>query len=301
MKLILPVITVIVLVVTFTSVRRKEETAALKKETVQVKFRSKDFPEHGVTLVVPSDPAFADFKAKLAGQLSSSGDSYSVFLMNTSSRAIVGYRIKWECVDSRGDTSATDVSNVVSWIFLHGEEAKRRAAVNRSQEVIKPGSTWLISFGAPAQPVGSGGAEATFDSTEFAGSGQAEPITGCVSVTAIADGIFFDDGTFVGPDTTDFFTEVSSQLDARYEILRGVQDDLAAGRRPDEIFRGLEMIRDRNRVRLGVSPTRDEYLAYFRNLFAQDVLGTKELRGADTAIEEVQSLLSKPWVKPRKL
>lgn len=120
-------------------------------------------------------------------------------------------------------------------------------------------------------------------------------------MTVIADGIFFDDGTFIGPDTTNFFTEVKTQMDARHEILTLVQNDLKAGKKVDEIFKELETIRDQQRVELGTSPSADEFHAYFRSLFAQDVLGMKELWGADKAIENVQLLLSKPWVNLRKL
>ena len=264
-----------------------------------MRFNAKELPEHGISLITPSNPSFKNLEAKLTKSKGASiADSYSVFLKNTGGRSIVGYRIKWECADSGGVASDRDTSNIVSWIFLHGEESDRRKALNRSAEVINPGSTWFISFGAPERPVEGNDAGAAMGLEE---GERPEAISGCASVTVIADGIFFDDGTFVGPDTTDFFTEVSSQIDARYEILRGVRDGLTAGKKPDEVFRGLEIIRDRDSVRLGDHPTRNEFLAYFRSVFAQDLLGTKELQGADKAIEEVQSLLSRPWVKLRKL
>lgn len=257
-----------------------------KKESALVRFNVEDFPEHGISLIAPSDPPFAN--------------SYSVLLKNTGSRAVVGYRIKWECVDSRGDISTRASSNIVSWIFLHGEESDRRTALNSSQEIINPDSIWLIPFGSPAQPFARNGAGAVSSTTVLDGSSEPEPLEGCASVTVIADGIFFDDGTFIGPDTT-LFTEVKSQMEARYEILQGVQNDLRAGKSADEIFRGLERIRDQESVELGENPTSDEFRTYFRNLFAQDLLGKKELWGADRALEEVLLLLSRPWVSLRKL
>lgn len=63
-------------------------------------------------------------------------------------------------------------------------------------------------------------------------------------MTVIADGIFFDDGTFIGPDTTDFFTEVKAQMDARRELLSEIRDELKAGKKADEVFGRLEAIRD---------------------------------------------------------
>jgi hypothetical protein len=280
----------------------KKGTVASEMKSAPVRFDAKDFPEHGILLITPSDPAFTHLEAKLINSKGASiADSYSVFLKNTGSRAVVGYRIKWECADGRGEVSGRDVSNIVSWVFLHGDEHDRRVAMNRSAEIINPNSTWFISYGAEERPVEGHDADATSRPSAFEEGERPAALAGCSGVTVIADGIFFDDGTFVGPDTTDFFTEVSSQLEARYEILRGVLDDVAAGKKPDEIFKRLEVIRDRNSVKLGYHPTRDEFLTYFRGLFAQDVLGAKKFQGADGAIEEAQSLLSRPWVKLRKL
>lgn len=279
----------------------KKESAARKKERPPLRFEVKDFPERGILLIPPSDPAFARMEAALAPpEPAAMADSYSVFLKNDAGRAVVGYRIKWECVDGGGEVSAKDVSNVVSWIFLHGEEAARGAALGRSNEVIRPGTVWLISFGSSARPLEGSGDERAAGATR-AEAGGAETTAGCVGVTVIADGIFFDDGTFIGPDTTGFFTEVKSQMDARYEILRGVQNDLEAGKKPGEIFASLEKIRDRESVNLGERPTPDEFRTYFRNLFARDVLGRKQLWGADKALEDVRLTLSRPWVRLRKL
>lgn len=260
-----------------------------KKESALVRFNVEDFPEHGIFLIVPSDPPFAN--------------SYSVLLKNTGSRTVVGHRIKWECVDSRGNISpmASRISsNIVSWVFLHGEESARRMALNSSQDVIRPDSIGLISFGSSARPLERDGEGAVSSTTALDESGVPEPVEGCARVTVIAEGIFFDDGAFIGPNTN-FFAEVKTQLEARYEILQGVQNDLRAGKSADEIFRGLERIRDRERIDLGENPTSDELRTYFRNLFAKDLLGRKELWGADRALEEVQRLLSRPWVNLRRL
>ena len=285
-----------------THVMNKRESVTRKTVSTPVRFDVKDYPEHGIYLIAPSDPSVAYMLAKVTkSKANSISDSYSVILKNTGNQAVVGYRIKWECVDSGGADSAVDTSNIVSWLFLIGDESDRRVALNTAKEIIKPNSTWLISHNAPARPLESQGDRMDFVATDSDGSSEAEPIRGCVRVTAIADGIFFDDGTFIGPDTTNFFTEVKSQMDARHEILSGIQNDLKAGKNAGEIFRGLEKIRDQETVRLGDHPTPDEFRTYFRNIFAQDVLGDKELWGPDKALQTVQQQLSKQWVSLRKL
>lgn len=139
-----------------------------KKETAPVRFSVKDFPEHGVFLIGPSNPLFADLEAKLTKSKSSSaGKRYAVFLKNTGSRAVVGYCMKWECVDGSGEVSVRDTSNVVAWIFLHGEESDHRKALNRAQEIIRPNSIWFIPFDSPAQPV-----EGSYDQTALDTTGR---------------------------------------------------------------------------------------------------------------------------------
>lgn len=289
------------LVVSVMLMPNKKGTVVHQMKPTPVHLNVKDFPEHGISLIGPSDPSFAGLADKLPKTKAASiADTGSVFLKNTSSRTIVGYRVKWDCVDDGGHVSSWDVSNVVGWIFLHGEESDRRMALDRNDEVIKPNSTWLFSPNAPAIPLEGDGDEASLQGTN-SDSGVAQAVKTCKSVTAIADGIFFDDGTFIGPDTTDFFTEVKSQVDTRYEILRGVQRDLEAGKKASEIFKGLEKIRDQEDVTLGDHPTPEEFHTYFKIVFARDVLGNKAIWGADKAIEEVQVQLSRPWVKLRKL
>lgn len=296
MKLVFLALLLLVLAVSATLVINKKELAY---KMAPLSFNVKDFPEHGIFLIAPSQTSKT--------QSPSIAQSYSVFLKNDGSRAVVGYSIKWECIDGSGKTSERDTSkdlnlrHIDSWIFLHGEEADHTAALNRSHEFIKPNSTWFISPSSPPHPVERDANGLPFGVTEIDGGAGNEPLKSCVNVTIIADGIFFDDGTFIGPDTTGLFLEAKSQMDARYEILQGVENELKAGKQPAEIFNGLERIIDPKGVRLGEHPTKDEFRSYFRSLFARDILGKKEFLGNEKAIADVQLQLSKPWVNLRKL
>ena len=112
-------------------------------------------------------------------------------------------------------------------------------------------------------------------------------------MTVSADGVFFDDGTFMGPDTTNFFAKVKTQMDVRYEILQGVENELQSGKNPAEVFKRLEQIRDFEETQGGTDETR----SYFRALFARDVVGMKNTWGTEKAIKTVELQLSRPWVK----
>lgn len=269
-----------------------------KTENAFVKLNVEDLPEHGVSFVTASDLAFNGLQPNLSG----SAYSYAVLLKNTSSRAIVGYAVKWECFDNTSKriiSNDRNLTHIVSWVFLHGDESERRVAMKRSNEIIMPQSIWLISFDSAPRLIKT--LNAPVGRTNPEEGGTTETIKNCANVKVIADGVFFDDGEFVGPDSTGFFTTVKSQMDARYEILRGVQSELKLGKKSDEIFKGLEKIRDHEGVKLGEHPTADESRSYFRNMFARDVLGKKEALGTEKTIEDIHLQLSKPWVQLRKL
>lgn len=106
-------------------------------------------------------------------------------------------------------------------------------------------------------------------------------------VTISLDGLFFDDGTFLGADTIGFFNEVKSQMDARYEIISEVENGVKSGANVDGILRKLEQIASQPMPDLGESPSRSEYMNSFRILIAKDILGMKAVFGTKKAIEDV--------------
>lgn len=294
MKLIILGLVLVVFVIILSLGLRKTDVVTPTMKRSDMKFNLKDFPEHGISLIAPTDAAFSK---------SAPADPYSVVLKNTSSRAVAGYAIKWECSDGKTEDVNRSVSydrivsNVAAVVFLHGEEKARREVISRTAQVIKPQSTWLISFDFPARQIGVAGEQPApeFDEADFDHVRAA-----CPNMTVIADGIFFDDGTFIGPDTSNFFTETKTQMDTRFELLREVQKQLQSGKNRDEVFSELERIRDKTQS-LGDQPTIDDLRAYFRSMFAMDVVGKKNLWGIEQAIAEIQEQLSKPWVTLRKL
>lgn len=299
-KLIFSVLIVSIIAITFSFVRSKKEVAGAKAEktkTSAVKFNVKGLPEHSVSLIAPSDPILT------AGR-DVSIHPYSVVLRNSSSKAVVGYSIKWECFDGKRESPTRDMShdrkfsNSYGFAFMYGEESERRAVLKNADEVIEPNSTWLISPDFPPSKMNGRIEEIGKEGDQ---AGLAEIQAACPTMAVTLDGVFFDDGTFIGPDTNDFFAKVKTQMDARYEVLRGVQSDLKSGKKPDEVFKRLEQIRDSERQDSGGEMTMNELRSFYRHMFARDVLGMKEMWGADGAIANVQRQLSRPWVTLRKI
>ena len=262
-------------------------------------FQTKDFPEHGVHLIGPWNPSFAKLAQLVKRDEVSGTDVPPVFLQNTSKRSVVGYRITWTCVDKARIADVRDKSNIISYVFLHTDESERIQAMACDVNVMEPNSTWFISLDGPTkrvQDVGAGQTEKWVPGSELQ-----RVSTHCAKVTISLDGLFFDDGTFLGPDTTAFFNEVESQMDARHEVLSRVENDLKSGLRVEDIFRKLEQVAGQPRPELPELPSRGQYLSFFRIIFAQDIVGMKNVFGAEKAIEDVHKQLSRPWVKLRKL
>jgi len=169
----------------------------------------------------------------------------------------------------------------------------------RDAGVMEPNSTWFISLDRPTQRVRDVGAEQTerwVPGSQFQRISRAFP-----RITISLDGVFLDDGTFLGPDTTEFFNEVKTQMETRHEILSKVESDLKSGVPAEDIFRKLERIAGQPMPELPELPSRAEHLSFFRRIFAKDILGMKNVFGAEKAFADVHQQLSKPWVKLRKL
>lgn len=211
----------------------------------------------------------------------------------------MGYRVIWEFVDNKGEITQKDVSKIISYLFLHGDEWERNKAIGGEARVIRPNSTWFISLDGPprrVEKIGTGRIEDSILVSQVQGMSKE-----FYKVTISLDGLFFDDGTFLGADTTGFFNEVKSQMGARYEILSEVENGVKSGANVDGILKKLEQIASQPMPDLEESPSRSEYMNSFRILIAKDILGMKAVFGTKKAIEDVHQQLSIRWVSLRRL
>jgi hypothetical protein len=301
--IVLVMVVLVFLVIFWLATTRKElitdktELKTVQTELKTVKFNIRDLTERGITLIAPSDPIFTRNRKTL------SINPYSIVLKNSSDRPVVGYSIKWECFDGKIESANRDMSHdvrtshILGIILTYGEESERRPILDKLEGFIKSHSTSFISEDVPARPLS---ADIEDIGTELDEAALAEVRAACPIMTVTLDGIFFDDGTFIGPDTTKFFDRVKTQMDARYELLKGVQNQLEAGKDPTDVFRGLEQIRDHEGQSQGGEMATKELRSYFRNKYALDVLGKKQMWGPEKALEDVQQMVSRPWAKLRK-
>ena len=152
MKAVVLVVVLLVFAAIVSLALTERKLVTHKTEIAVMKFNLNGLPEHGISLIAPSDPILT--RGRIV-----SVDPYSV-VRNTGSRAVVGYAVKWECFDGKGEVIGRDtskdhiLSNILGIVFMYGEESERKTILSQLDGVIEPNSTWLISRNFPAHPIG---------------------------------------------------------------------------------------------------------------------------------------------------
>lgn len=285
-----------------------------------VRINVKDLPEHGLSILAPSDPSF---DALLSAVVASDEPvellkPYSIFLKNTGGRSVIAYKLRWECAKADGTVIHKDSSISSAWVLMNEDGA----GVGDAPEVIRPNSIWFYSLVAPPRRLGaaagavdSGGWAVVLDRKKVAGgSGSAgRPTTAgalqllntelgrYASITVTLDGALFDDGTFVGPDASGFFGAVKAEVDAKFDLLAEIRNGRLRGKSEEEIFRTIDEAAGGPDVSLGPDSTADDYYKLHKKIFAQELLGYGQAVGRRLAMTRALKQLEKPWVRVRKL
>jgi hypothetical protein len=294
-------------------------------EAVNVKINKKDFPEHGITIISPSDQSFDQLMARLAGRTPGFPveelKPFSIFIKNTGNHPIVAYKLRWECVKEDGTIIYKDSSFSAAWILMDsGPEHEKSKA--RATTIIRPNSTWFISLNSdPLSLAGSATNpedlnrghgvihdpeqynQLVLDSEKIAVLRQsvAKEMAQYTNITIILDGAFFDDGSFVGQDGTGFFEAVKAEIDANKDLLSEIRNGLQQRKALGEIFKAIEDLAAEPDVSLGPDSTPPDYYKYHKKEAAREYLGYRRAWGEDYATKHALQQLNKLWAKLRKL
>src|SRR5215831_7363251 len=232
-----------------------------------IKLDLHDLPEAGLTLVTAADPSFERMLNDVpllpgSEPLRERLKPFSVFVRNGGTQIVVDYRIVWKVANAAGweRTSTYDTGDGPSlmegWNQPFGPYGDVRGSV------IRPGSSQLSSLlpvprGAPnggPMSFGWGGsfpgappmAEAGSHGQSQSGSPddrivasaaryaelETQQLSVSSKISVSIDGAVFEDGSFVGPDETGFFSRLQSEIKAKHDLFQEFQDMLNAGQ-PD--------------------------------------------------------------------
>lgn len=260
--------------------RRKNERRRMTPMDVQLSVQ--DIREHGLVIVGPSD---ASFEAMLNGARKDMSGvpldeirPYTVFIKNTERRAVVAFILKWELVKGDGKV-ITRTDQYVTKYSLMGDGVS-----GSDGNVIKSNSAWLAFPGfAAAQDMlipDNGGPKvaAFFDS-------MSSYLAQFSKINVSLDGVFFEDGAFVGPDTTGFYGKVEALIRANQDLRDELEARRKSGKSADDVFTHVIEEAGKPNVRLGRNSTVDDYYNHFKRLAANELMGMRNVSGSEKTLE----------------
>ena len=275
-----------------------------------LKIHAKDLPKHGLTLILPSDPLF-DQKISEANNdhaitSTDAMKSLSVFLENKTQQTVVAYRILWCFTKLNGETHCSKKTVSAPRALMEGENLPPE--VDAQTGKIKPNSALLLSlFSIDDTGNPRIGVRVTSDEAEKIRQGfrpdanvlrdrAIDEFAKYSDVTVSIDGAFFEDGTFVGPDTTGFFDEIDAQVRAKRDLLSELASRWADSTKPKEqIFQYLQSIANQAVNSLNPKSTPQDHYNYYRKIYTQRILKSRERLGDEEGIAEALNSTKKPW------
>jgi hypothetical protein len=274
----------------------------------------KDLSDHGLKLIDASDPSFdAMLRAELKGKHDDVVEAmkpFSVFLKNMGSRVVVAYLVQWVYTRTDGTNQYYRTAVMNPEALVQGKT--RIEGAKGRLDSIEPNSSRLLTL---LSPNGSGMLRVTLTPSEAEGvkngtikfdratllqrfSNEAQQYT---AITVSIDGAFFDDGTFVGPDTSDFFNQTRAAIDGKRSLLEKIGNDLSnENRTRAEIYTDLEEIATQAAQRLDAESSPADYHQYFKAMYANEILRMKGIHGDEKALALAMLPLGRPWLELRK-
>jgi hypothetical protein len=268
--------------------------AVLTKRSGQVCLKIKDIREHGLVIVGRSDPDFESLKGTLSKEgvrLDLSIQPY-VFIKNLGNKRMIAYSLKWELLKDDGRV-VTKTRSYSREDILMGKEAPEDPS---DRIVLRPNAARLFSLAGYGDgqeisltPVSTTGAKSDTEilqKLEQTGllTGVGKELNHTVGVTVTLDGAFFEDGTFVGPNTSRFFERTSMQIDAKNHMVQEILKRLNQGDTPADVMKYLSAKADtlgEANSPAGQRAKPEEIFKSEEKRFLDDALGIRAFAGDD--------------------
>lgn len=286
-------------------------------KAVSVQVNVKDLPEHNLMLIGPSDPSFngkvSVFLKGKSNAIVEATKPFSVFLKNAGNKAVVAYWLKWEKIRADGTIVTSGMGGSNPTDLMEGSAPGLEQLLTSSGYRIKPGSMQLVSpiISVDEEQSGSIGAitVSAADSSELgklqeaAQNNNIAPMLDLVTaelksytkITISIDGVFFEDGTFVGPDSTHFFEKIQATIDAKRDVLQEIDFALKHNRKIEEIFGNIEGLANSQVEITTPSATSTDHYNFYKKLYAKEILSMRKVMGDNTAIATALQPLRRQW------
>lgn len=269
-----------------------------RSQVINLQFNVKDIPESGLTITTPANQDFDSAVKARFGTKSAAIEPllpFSILIKNSGTRSVIAYTLKWELMRGDGQTLTQTRSYTTLWKLMGVEGA------DTDGNIIRPNS---FAFATPTNielsQVAERAANGDLQVQAYINNVR-EELAGYTGMTITLDGVFFDDGTFVGPDTTGYFLKVKGLRDARRDLYGELKLSLVQGKSPDQALQRVEEVANEPDVRLTSTSTPDDYYKKYKKEAASELLRIRRASGDEKAVEHVSKLLNNKWLDLRKL
>jgi len=270
----------------------------------QIRINSKDLSEEGLIIIKPSDPEFdqelstitKDSRAELRDALEAN-KPLCVILKNTGKHDAVLYALKWEFIKADGTVMPYTIFRGSPGAFEKTTRTAEEEELMNSGYQVRAHSSRLISLDSALSDFiyaivndrRGNNLDALYkalsDYLARPNKGLARLLDSTTSVTVSLDGAFFDDGTFVGPDTTNFFANVEAEFAAQRDVSEMVIQGVSEKRNSAEIAKQIEEIAKEPKLKRYDDPALNDHYNQFAKTYANDLLRVKEISGFGYMIE----------------
>jgi hypothetical protein len=266
------------------------------KNTEASKVETFGLPEHQLEVVGPTHPTFNKL---IAGETSnidkSKVEPFSVFVVNNSNQAIASCTLKYEILLRDGQT-VTHFNTKTSTLEMVSD-----GGTSQLTEGIAAKGNQLFSLTDSSRPNNQ---HRNFR-TSGGGSSIADQLSNSVEVKVSIDGVLFVDGTYVGPDTNNYFELFKGKIAANRELDNEIAQLINGGANPKQLMDHLEKVAKTKSSDVQILPGEDSQYAFGKwmqkNSYASLLLLMAQKKGDQAVLDRIRTGLSKPEVKLRKL
>jgi hypothetical protein len=266
------------------------------KKTEASKVETFGLPKHQLEVVGPKDPTFNKLIERETTNVGKSkAQPFSVFVVNNSDQAIASCTLKYEIIMRDGQT-ATHFTTRTG--LLEPVSDSRTAQL---PEGIAAKGNLLVSLTDSVSPNNQ---HMNFR-TSGGGSSITEQLSNSVEVKVSIDGVLFVDGTYVGPDTNNYFELFRGKIAANRELDTEIAQLINDGANSKAIMNHLEKVANIKSSEAQILPGEDSQYAFGKwvqkNSYARllSLMGKK--KGDQAVLDRIRTGLSEPEIKLRKL
>lgn len=278
----------------FAAIRRDQEMA--------VRLNKRDLPRQGVHLITLADPQFEQtassyFKNRPPELFQNPS---SVFIKNSGDKSIVAYMLVWQLVTSDGQIRTNRTAYSEPGVLM-GNPKPLDPSFKHTRAIEPNGLkcfSWAAAIDAEGPSIGGGDAmtkspHLALDDPSSIRAARNLELAEATSLTVSIDGIFFEDGTFIGPNTTGYFERVQAMVNAKLDLLRHVATASEKGL-GNEALDGIEAKGIAPAVTLTSESSADDYYKHYSKMFASEITQMRKAYGIQRLAEHLVNAYQQP-------